>query len=108
MSRSCSRPRPDSDSHLSGNVNTHAVECKDEAKVIGEDESQSGGIQLDLGGGQSPWGEKPEDGQPPLRERSDRGEDDGKVKEDGAVTEGSEAGQNELSIAVLFDELNIY
>ena len=75
--------------------------------VAGESESQSGGIQLDLGGGQSPWGEKPEDGQPPLRERSDRGEDDGKVKEDGAVTDGRQAIQNELSIAVLFDELDV-
>ena len=28
------------DSHLSGNVDTHAVECKDEAKVAGEGESQ--------------------------------------------------------------------
>ena len=33
---------------------------------------------------------------------------DGEVKEDGAVTKGSQAGQNELSIAVLFDELNAY
>ena len=77
-------------------------------KVAGESESQSGGIQSDLGGGQSPWCEKPEDGQSPLRERSGRGEDDGEVKKDGAMTEGSQAGQNELSIAVMFDELNVY
>ena len=54
------------------------------------------------------WGEKPEDGQSPLCERSDRGEGDGEEKEDGAMTEGSQAGQNELSTAVLFDEPNVY
>ena len=65
-------------------------------------------LKLDSGRGQSPWDEKPEDGQSPLHEQSGRGEDDGEVKENGAVTEGSQAGQNELSIAVLFDELNVY
>ena len=34
------------DSHLSGNVDPHTVECKDEVKVAGESESQSGGIQI--------------------------------------------------------------
>ena len=54
------------DSHLSENVDTHAVECKNEAKVAGEGESQSGGIHSNPGGGKSSWGEKPEDGQSPL------------------------------------------
>ena len=69
----------------------------------------TGGIQSDPGRGQSPWGEKPEDGQSPLRERSGRGEDDGEVTEDGTVvTEGSQADQNELNTAVLFNnELDV-
>ena len=51
---------------------------------------------MDPGGG-----EKPEDGQSPSQ-RPVGGEEDGEVKEDGAVT----AGQNKLSIAVLFDKLD--
>ena len=47
---------------------THAVECEDQAKVAGKGESQPSSIQSDPGGGQSPWGEKPEDGQLPLCE----------------------------------------
>ena len=92
---------------MSGNVDTHAVESEDQAKVAGEGESQAGGIQSDPGGGQSPWGEKSDDGQSILREWSGRGEDNAEVKEDGAVTDGRQAIQNELSIAVLFDELDV-
>ena len=86
---------------------THAVECEDQAKVAGKGESQPSSIQSDPGGGQSPWGEKPEDGQLPLCEWSGWGEDNGELKEDDAVIEGSQTGQSELSIAVLFDELDV-
>ena len=92
------KTRPDNsrapDSHLSGNFNTHCDECEDQVKVAGE--GQPGGIKLDPG-----RGEKPEDGQSPSQ-RPGGGEEDGEVKEDGAVT----AGQNKLSIAVLFDKLD--
>ena len=84
---------------------TYAVECEDQAKVAGNGESQSSRIQSNPGGGQSPWGKRPEDGQLPSREQS--GEDNGELKEDDAGIEGSQTGQHQLSIAVLFDELDV-
>ena len=52
------------DFYLSENVDSHSDECKDQAKV----EDQSGDIQLDPDGGQSPLGEKLGDGQSPSGE----------------------------------------
>ena len=37
------------DLHLSGNAETHAVECENQANVADKDESHSGSIQLDPG-----------------------------------------------------------
>ena len=54
------------DLHLSENVETHAVECKNQANFAYEDEGHSGSIQSDPG--QLPGDENPEDGQSNLRE----------------------------------------
>ena len=86
---------------------SHSVECEDPAKVARKGEWQSVGIQSYPGEGPSSSVEKPGHGQSPLCERPVKGEDDGKAKIDGAVAEGSQASKNELSIGVMFNELNV-
>ena len=95
LSRLCKSPNTRFDNskapdfHLLENVDTHAVKCEDQTKVASEGEGQPGGIQSDPGEGQSFLGEKLEDGQSTLRERSSRGQDGGYIKTDGTLIEGS-------------------
>ena len=51
--------------------------------------------------------EKLGDGQPYSCEQPGGGEDHGEAKEGGTVTKGSQASQNELSIGVLFDNMDL-
>ena len=77
---------------MSDKFDTYFDECEYQAMVAGKSEGQSGGIQSDPGECQSPLGEKPEAGQSYSREQLSGGQDDGENEEDGAVTEGSQAG----------------
>ena len=69
-------------------------------KMMVEDEGSQVAFNLILGGGQSPLSLKPENGKSLPGKRPDI--------DDGEVTKGRETGKDDLSIVVLFGELDVY